>query len=131
MKRLLATTLLVLFVGFCPAEESARQFRWGADDIPVILEEPCVSMSFTRDDVPVYARQEYVDTSLGVESVTHIFHFTRAWWLRYRMQRAADSRDEVAARASEAAYDMVVSEVMNDVLWLGAPRELVILDEPE
>lgn len=131
MKKLLTTALLALCVGFCPAEETALQFQWEAEEIPVIREEPYIAMAFTREDVPVYARQGYVDTALGVDDVTHIFHFTRGWWLRAYAQRAAESRDEATARVTEAAYDLVVAEVMNDVLWLGAPRELVILDEPE
>lgn len=130
MKKFLTTVLLALSVGFCPADESHLRFEWGKGDVPTIPEEPHVSANFKSDEIPRYAAQEPIELSFGVDSVTHVFHFTRLWWLRDRAQRATARGDEAVDELT-TVYEIVAAEVMNDIMWLGAPRELLILDEPE
>ena len=131
MKKSIATALLALLAGFGMAKEPHFTFEWDKNDIPVIREEPNVKMAFGRDLVPTYNRQAHVDLTLGVDDVTHLFHFTGLWWLRDQLYYAKRSRDEKAIETAREIYEMVEAEAMNDVLWLGAPRELLILDEPE
>ena len=127
MKAILSFALM-LCAGLCLSAEPHMGFSFG--EVPVVKEESNLVFQFADWQCRSYLQESNVDMSLGLENLTFIFPFTKLWWLKVNLERMEARRDE-AADAARATYEIVYSEVMNDILWLGAPRELVILDEPE
>lgn len=92
---------------------------------------PLAEEAFNLGTPPSYGRESEENFSFDINKFTHCFHFTRLWWFRDQLYYARQSRDEKVLEDAQEAFDVELAKVMNDILWLGAPRELVTLDEPE
>lgn len=129
MKSTIVAIALTLCMGVCLAAEPHRVFS--ITDVPTIREESHVAIELTEEELPKVKPEGHIEVVVPRERLVVIFHFTQCDWLKTRLDRATRSRDEMAIRDAQDAYDRIMDEVMNDLLFLGAPREIATLDEPE
>ena len=122
---------LVLLVGVCFAAQPRFKFIFLNSDLPEVSEEPNYHFEFSDWEYPICKPEQYISMELPLREVSHAFHFTRIWWFNDMLENAKRSRDEEAIANAQEMYDRAVAQLMNDVIWLGGPREVTVLDEPE
>lgn len=129
MKKVVATIALVMLTATAMSASLLTPFSFKFEYVPKfeVLEEYSFEIEVPRN---AGLTETYFDVA-DIEAVANVFHFTRAWWFRDRLMHAKISRDARAISRATEDFEFVEAEIMNDLLEFGAPRELVILDEPE
>lgn len=63
----------------------------------------------------------------------HVFHFTSLWWAAHVMDHPEDFTwmDQQNKAEWARVYSVMKNQFYNDLVYDGAPRELITLDEPQ
>ena len=138
MKRIFLSVVLFVAVAALPvsAGKVPRFPRVGHASIQISI--PTHTMVGKAQINPIQANSPEVGhTEMNVTvfhfGTFHVFHFTSLWWAAWITSHPEDFpwMDQQHKDEWARVYSVMKNQFYNDLIYDGAPRELITLDEPQ